>query len=98
MTNGNTYYLAVTAFDITDTQSEYSNELQVIVTSFETSDVNQDGNLNVTDVVQLVWIILNDLQLSDLELSLADITNDSEVNISDIVELVYIILSQLNTE
>ncbi|NOZ08400.1 MAG: hypothetical protein GXO91_05935, partial [FCB group bacterium] len=98
LTNGVTYYAAVTAFDIAGVQSELSNELQAVVTPYQTGDVNQDGNINVTDVVQLVWIILNDLQLSELELSLADMTGDGDVNISDIVELVYIILSQSGRE
>ena len=52
-------------------------------------DINNDGNIDVLDVVILVNYILN----SDTsELDGADINNDGDINVLDIVALVSIIL------
>ena len=53
-------------------------------------DINNDGNIDVLDVVILVNYILNG---DTSELDGADINNDGEVNVLDIVALVNIILS-----
>ena len=57
--------------------------------SFNDTDINQDGDVNVIDVVVLVNIVLDDL--SDLENG--DLNNDGEVNVIDIVILVNYILA-----
>jgi hypothetical protein len=59
---------------------------------FETSingDVNQDGSVNILDVVMTVNIVLSD-EYDDL----ADLNNDGAVDILDIVQLVDLILNQ----
>ena len=53
-------------------------------------DINNDGNIDVLDVVILVDYILNG---DTSELDGSDINNDGEVNVLDIVALVNIILS-----
>jgi len=50
-------------------------------------DVNNDGNLNVLDVV-----IINNLVLADQYNSSADLNSDGTINVLDIVQLVNIIL------
>ena len=52
-------------------------------------DVNGDGLVDISDVVQLVNIILNDGNGGN---QAADVNNDSHVDISDVVQLVNIIL------
>ena len=52
-------------------------------------DVNQDGAINILDVVMTVNIIL-----SDVYDDLADLNNDGAVDILDIVQLVTLILNQ----
>jgi len=55
-----------------------------------TGDINDDGNINVLDIVMLVDSILSG---DTSELDSADINNDGDVNVLDIVVLVNIILS-----
>ena len=52
-------------------------------------DVNHDGNVDISDVVRLVNIILGD---GTEETSSADVNGDGAVDISDVVRLVNIIL------
>ena len=58
--------------------------------TLEEGDLNDDGNIDVLDVIILVNHILSP---STVELEGADINNDGEINILDIVALVNIILS-----
>jgi len=55
-------------------------------------DVNQDGSLNVNDVVLAVNMVLGGT-FSDYAIFLADINQDGEVNVLDIIALVNIILA-----
>jgi len=52
-------------------------------------DVNQDGVLNVVDIVQVVNMVLGTVAVNDA----ADINSDNLVNIVDIVSLVNLILN-----
>ena len=54
-------------------------------------DVNRDGNVDISDVVALVNIILNSSSDHQAE---ADVNNDGDIDISDVVALVNIILGQ----
>ena len=60
--------------------------------SYTSGDMNQDGNLNVLDIVMIVDLILNNPNPSEMEILLGDLTNDGLVNVLDIVMLVDIIL------
>ncbi|MAJ44096.1 MAG: hypothetical protein CMF96_08405 [Candidatus Marinimicrobia bacterium] len=51
-------------------------------------DINQDGVVNIVDIVQTVNMVLGTIPTD----SLADVNNDGLVNIVDIVSLVNIIL------
>ena len=59
-------------------------------------DVNEDGFINITDVVSIVNIVLqggiNSSNFSDCEKSNADINEDSIINVIDIIQIVNIIL------
>jgi hypothetical protein len=59
---------------------EISNELA--------GDVNEDGLVNIVDVVQTVNMVLGAAEINNL----ADINNDGLINVVDIVLLVNIIL------
>ena len=52
-------------------------------------DVNQDGVLNVVDIVQVVNMVLGTVAFNDA----ADINSDNLINIVDIVSLVNLILN-----
>ena len=56
-------------------------------------DVNDDGLLNVLDIVQIVNYVLGNLEFSDSQSSSADVNADGLVNVLDIVTLVNIILT-----
>jgi len=56
-------------------------------------DINNDGMMNVIDVVNLVHYILNNNNLIDICFALADVNNDDFVNVIDIVTIIYWILS-----
>ena len=56
-------------------------------------DINDDNNLDVSDLVRLVAIILGNGEVpSDIELCAADVNNDGQSNVQDVVTLVDVIL------
>ena len=55
-------------------------------------DINQDGGVDVVDIVRLINIVLGQ-PASDLEIYLSDLNSDTILNIQDIVLLVNQILS-----
>ena len=56
-------------------------------------DVNNDGIVNVIDVVQVVNIVLGSTSPDSYQLCAADINSDGVINVIDIVNLVNFILS-----
>jgi len=59
---------------------------------FMIGDLNEDGEINVLDIVNMVNMILSDDLTSD-DVQIADMNSDGTVNILDVVILVNIILS-----
>ena len=55
-------------------------------------DINNDGNVNIIDVVILVDFILGYQTLNEQQLEQANINNDDFINIIDVVMLVESIL------
>ncbi|MBS83024.1 MAG: hypothetical protein CMD65_02685, partial [Gammaproteobacteria bacterium] len=51
-------------------------------------DVNDDGGVNVIDIVDVVYTILDDLLINDIYLWTADMDFNSELNVIDITKLV----------
>jgi hypothetical protein len=56
-------------------------------------DLNQDGILDVLDVVRLIQIILDQYDPSSFELMLSDLNEDDIVNVQDIVLMINTILT-----
>jgi catechol 1,2-dioxygenase len=56
-------------------------------------DVNFDGQLNVTDIVGIVHIILGLADATENQLYVADVNQDGLVNIVDVITLVNIVLN-----
>ena len=54
-------------------------------------DINNDGQVNVVDIVNLVSYILND-QSEEINILASDLSEDGVVNVVDIVNLVNEIL------
>ena len=52
-------------------------------------DLNSDGTINVLDIIEMVFLILENSDYNEL----ADINDDGEVNIQDVVLVVFIILN-----
>ena len=61
--------------------------------SFLLGDLNQDGTLDIIDVVSIVSIIMGNSEPSGLDQLLADLNQDGTMNVQDIILLVGIILS-----
>jgi len=61
--------------------------------SFLIGDLNQDGILDVIDIVSLVSIIMGNVEPSSLDQLVGDLNSDSTINVQDIILLVGIILS-----
>lgn len=85
--------------DIVDTLSinfypnqEVTQNIYISSDNISSGDVNQDGIINVLDVVQIINIILGSFNPSQIEYDLADYNSDGQVNVLDIVSLVNIIL------
>jgi hypothetical protein len=55
-------------------------------------DVNQDGTVNILDIILTVNIILGYYEANELELWLADVNLDGSINILDIIAIANIIL------
>ena len=78
---------------------EISDEFSILITKFydpydyTVGDLNFDGNINVSDIVYMVSIIMNYIDSDQYLDELGDINNDHQLNVSDIVMLVYIILN-----
>ena len=60
---------------------------------WSSGDVNNDGDLNVQDVVLILNIILDPSNGDECQLISSDINNDGNLNVQDIILLVNIILS-----
>ena len=55
-------------------------------------DLNEDGLLNIQDIVIMVNVILGPIDSHSLYLCLADMNNDTELNVQDIILLLNLIL------
>ena len=56
-------------------------------------DVNNDGEVNITDVTLLMAYLINDDATLEINLDAADVNQDGDVNITDAVSLISIVLS-----
>ncbi|MBR5170501.1 MAG: dockerin type I repeat-containing protein [Muribaculaceae bacterium] len=68
----------------------FSRTVTVVVDSAP-GDVNCDGEVNITDAIDLINYLLNDE--GDISLDAADMNNDGEVNITDAIDLINYILN-----
>ena len=60
--------------------------------TYISGDMNQDGSLNVLDIVMMVDLILYNPNPSDIEIMIGDMNGDGSLNVIDIVMVVDIIL------
>ena len=64
--------------------------------SFILGDVNDDGDINVLDVVAILGFIINPGEPSDSEFSAGDYNQDGELNVLDVVAIVALIINPEN--
>ena len=70
-------------------------KFNIVVTNIIKGDANGDGEVNVSDIVEIVNYIMN--KPSDkFVFAAADLNGDGEVNVTDIVKVVSIIMSSSN--
>ena len=64
----------------------------------QAGDINSDGEIDVTDIIRQVNIIVNmGIPASDYELCAADLNADGSIDISDVVIIINIILDRSNS-
>ncbi len=86
-----TYYFAVTAFDTTGSESDFSNEVSRIIGTAATGcDVNGDGAVDALDVQALVNIILGKAAFT----AAADLNRDNKADQTDLDILTGVVLGQ----
>ena len=61
---------------------------------YNLGDINEDGLINITDVVTLVNYIVGNINLNNNQLSLADTNQDGLINVIDIIQLVNTIIGE----
>ena len=66
----------------------FSNEA---APSFILGDVNDDGQVNISDVTLLISYVLN--EQGDINLNAADVTGEGDINISDVTILISMVLN-----
>lgn len=82
----------VTQFTGSTYSASYSVD-QDALAECDPGDINDDGNLDVSDLVRLVAIILGNGEVpNDVELCASDVNDDNQSNIQDVITLVDIIL------
>ena len=79
--------------EITSTTNKYTVADITDQYSYLLGDVNDDGEVNISDVINLINIILSSETISGEYLARCDINSDNEVNISDVIVLINIILN-----
>jgi hypothetical protein len=86
---GATWYFAVTAFDASGIESDYSNEVfETITAGTNRCDLNGDSKVDALDIQKLVNILLSGSQTS------GDINADSKTNVLDLQILSNVILGR----
>jgi len=76
--------------------SSYENQIRSIIeNNYETQtlgDLNDDGNINIQDIILIIGGILNSIPLDDNQIALSDVNQDGVANILDIVATINLIL------
>jgi len=62
--------------------------------TYNLGDINQDGYINITDIVTLVSYIVGNSDLNSSQMNLADTNEDGVINIIDIVQLINFITGE----
>jgi len=71
---------------------EVEQNIYINLDDIEIGDINQDGILNILDVISIVNIVLGNYIPNAFEFELADFNNDENINVLDIIGIVNIIL------
>ena len=59
-----------------------------------TGDINNDGIVNVIDIISLVNIIIGETSFDDSDLCNGDLTQDGIINVQDIISLINFIFNE----
>jgi len=76
--------------------SSYENQIRSIIEdNYETQilgDINEDGTINIQDIILMIGGILNTIALDENQLTLSDVNQDGAIDILDIVATINLIL------
>ena len=77
---------------IFEPHQEIQQNIYINSNNINLGDVNQDGIINILDIINIVNIILENYIPNPFEYQLADFNNDNNINVLDIIGIVNIIL------
>ncbi|MEE1282622.1 MAG: dockerin type I repeat-containing protein [Acutalibacteraceae bacterium] len=60
-----------------------------------TGDINNDGEISITDVISVLKYVISSIDLTDKQLANADLNKDSEVTVIDAILLQKMILEMV---
>ena len=90
--------LITLTFNLVYSHSTPYNDNAIELSSYLTlGDINDDGSINILDVVLLINFILGSDSPTDAESIASDLNGDRIINILDVVQLVNIILIEVDT-
>lgn len=97
LTDGQTYYFVVTAYDLSNNESGYSNEVQSApgTTPPDIFDINEDSAIDILDVSICVNVILG-TETDTNRVARADVNGDGAVDILDVMGVLNEILGTSN--
>ena len=55
-------------------------------------DINNDGEININDIILIISFILEEIEPTDEEINQSDLNNDQSIDIYDIILLIHILL------
>lgn len=64
---------------------------QVAILQYIRGDVNQDGDVNIKDAMEIMYIVTGRKTLTDEISIIGDLNNDNSINIKDAMEIMYIV-------
>ncbi len=77
---------------------EFDITLNTVMISAQMGDVNQDGSVDVLDIVSTVSYILGNSHFDETQLYLADFNQDGIINVLDIVQMVIILMESSSSQ
>ena len=81
------YDLSVGSITVTDSKKMQTANIKVTKKPLLLGDVNQDGNINITDIIAVAMHIKGYKLLHSRELLTADVNGSNDINVTDMLAI-----------